>query len=184
MLPVDAAVAVGLAEARTEPLTTLFSLITELGDVWFCIFAASLICLFLYAARQKKYVPELFIISIGSALTVWGLKLLFALPRPVDPIALISIDSFSFPSGHAAAAATLYGFLIWMMVGAGKTDRTRTLLAGFFFFLIVLIGFSRLYLGVHYLTDVVAGYVVGFAWIAIGVALARHPYFMRFFARR
>jgi membrane-associated phospholipid phosphatase len=183
MLPVDAAVAVGLADARTAPLTTLFSLITELGDVWFCIFAASLICLFLYASRQKKYVPELFLISIGSALTVWGLKLLFAMPRPVDPIALISLDSFSFPSGHAAAAATLYGFLIWMMIGTGKTDRMRTFFAGIFFFVIVLIGFSRLYLGVHYLTDVIAGYVVGFGWVAIGVALARHPHFMRFFAR-
>ncbi|OHB20357.1 MAG: hypothetical protein A2854_01215 [Parcubacteria group bacterium RIFCSPHIGHO2_01_FULL_56_18] len=177
MLPVDAAVATGLMQARTEPFTAFFSLVTELGDVWFCIFAASLICLFLYASKQKRFVPELLLISIGSALTVWALKLLFALPRPTDPISLITLDSFSFPSGHAAAAATLYGFLLWMMLGTGKTDRMRTIFAGVFFTIIILVGLSRLYLGVHYLTDVLAGYVVGFAWVAIGIVLARSPYF-------
>lgn len=183
MLPVDVAVAVGLAEARTEPLTKLFSLITALGDVWFCIFAASLICLFLYASKQKRFVPELFIISLGSALTVWMMKLFFAMPRPTDPIALMTIDSFSFPSGHAAAAATLYGFLLWMMVGTGKIDRMRTLFAGIFFFIIVLVGFSRLYLGVHYLSDVIAGYIVGFAWVMIGISLARSKRFTRLVVR-
>ena len=181
MLPVDAAIAVGIAEARVEPLTAFFSVITELGDVWFCIFAASLICLFLFASRQKRFVPELLVISIGSALTVWAMKILFAVPRPMDPIALISIDSFAFPSGHAAAAATLYGFLLWMMLGTGKTDRMRALFASIFFAIIVLVGFSRLYLGVHYLTDVLAGYLVGFAWVAIGIVLARSPHFTRLF---
>lgn len=179
MLPVDAAVATGIAQARTEPFTAFFSLVTELGDVWFTIFAASLICVFLYTSWQKRFVPELLLISIGSALTVWGLKLLFALPRPTDPIALLALDSFSFPSGHAAAAATLYGFLLWMMLGTGKTDRIRTLFAGIFFALIILVGLSRLYLGVHYLTDVIAGYVVGFAWVAIGIVLSRSHLFRK-----
>lgn len=179
MLPVDAAVATGLAEARLEPFTTFFSLVTELGDVWFTIFAASLICLFLYASRQKRFVPELLLISIGSALSVWGLKLFFSIPRPADPIALMTLDSFSFPSGHAAAAATLYGFLLWMMLGTGRNGRTRAALAVLFFAIIILIGLSRLYLGVHYLSDVLAGYFVGFAWVAIGIALARSPRFTR-----
>jgi membrane-associated phospholipid phosphatase len=177
MFPFDTVIAGALAEARSEPLTFLFSHITRLGDVWFCIFAASLICLFLYASKEKRFVPELFIISIGSALTVWATKIFFAIPRPVDPIALMTLDSFSFPSGHAAAAATLYGFLLWMMVGTGKTDTVRVFFAGIFFALIILIGFSRLYLGVHYLSDVVAGYIVGFAWVAIGIALARTSLF-------
>lgn len=183
MLPFDAAVAAALAAGRADGLTAFFSMITNLGEVWFCIFAASLICLFLYASRQQKFVPELFVISIGSALTVWTLKLFFALPRPVDPIALMTVDSFSFPSGHSAAAATLYGFLLWMMLGTGKTDRLRTLFAGAFFAIIVLVGFSRLYLGVHYLSDVIAGYVVGFIWVTLGVALARTKRFTRLFAR-
>ena len=184
MLPVDAAIAVGIAEARVEPLTAFFAMITELGDVWFCIFAASLICLFLFASKQKRFVPELFFISIGSALSVWGMKILFAVPRPVDPIALVSIDSFAFPSGHAAAAATLYGFLLWMMLGTGKSDRVRILLSLLFFAIIVLVGFSRMYLGVHYLSDVLAGYLVGFAWVAIGIALARSAHFKKFFRDR
>lgn len=183
MFPLDLSVASSLAAARTETLISFFSIITNLGEVWFCIFAASLICLFLYASRQQKFVPELFVISLGSALCVWALKLFFALPRPTDPVALMTIDSFSFPSGHAAAAATLYGFLLWMMLGTGKTDRMRTLCAGIFFAIIVLVGFSRMYLGVHYLSDVIAGYVVGFVWVMIGVSLARSKKFTRFFAR-
>lgn len=173
MFPFDQLVAGMLADIRTPELTTLFSAVTHLGEVWFSIFAASLICLFLYASREKRYVPELFLIAIGSALTVWAMKIVFAIPRPIDPIALLTIDSFSFPSGHAAAAATLYGFLLWMMVGHGKIDRVRVLFAGIFFAIIVLVGFSRLYLGVHYLSDVVAGYLVGFVWVMIGVRLAR-----------
>lgn len=183
MFPFDAAVATSLAAARTDELVTFFGALTRLGDVWFCIFAASLICLFLYGAKQQRFVPELFVISIGSAATVWALKLFFAMPRPVEPIALMTIDSFSFPSGHAAAAATLYGFLLWMMLGTGKTDRIRSLFALIFFLIIVLVGFSRLYLGVHYLSDVVAGYFVGFIWVMIGISLARSKRFTRLFVR-
>jgi membrane-associated phospholipid phosphatase len=184
MFPLDAQIAASLAAARTDGLTSVFSTITNLGEVWFCIFAASLICLFLYASKQQKFVPELFLISLGSAATVWALKLFFAMPRPVDPIALVTIDSFSFPSGHAAAAATLYGFLLWMMLGTGTAGRTRTLFAGVFFLIIVFVGFSRLYLGVHYLSDVIAGYVIGFVWVMIGVSLARSMKFTRMFARK
>jgi membrane-associated phospholipid phosphatase len=183
MLPFDTAIAVRLADARTEHLTTFFSTVTNLGEVWFCLFAASLICLFLYASRQQRFVPELFIISLGSALTVWGLKLLFALPRPQDPIALVMIDSFSFPSGHAAAAATLYGFLIWMMIGTKKIDARRITFATLFFAIIIAVGLSRLYLGVHYLSDVIAGYLVGFVWVAIGTRLAHSRGFRRLFGR-
>lgn len=174
MFPIDATIAANLALGRTEALTVFFGAITHLGDVWFSIFAASLICFFLYTSGARRYVPELFVIAVGSALTVWVLKILFAMPRPLDPIALITIDSFSFPSGHAAAAATLYGFLIWIIVGAGKIDRVRMLVAAIFFSVIVLVGFSRLYLGVHYLSDVIAGYFVGFVWLGIGILLARH----------
>jgi membrane-associated phospholipid phosphatase len=183
MFPFDTVIAGALAEARTGPLTFFFSHVTRLGDVWFCIFAASLICLFLYVSKQKRFVPELFLNSIGSALTVWIMKIIFAIPRPVDPIALMTLDSFSFPSGHAAAAATLYGFLLWMMLGTGKTDTMRVFFAGIFFALIILVGFSRLYLGVHYVSDVVAGYIVGFTWVAIGIIIAKHPRFTKFFVR-
>lgn len=183
MFPFDRNVAASLAAARTDELVVFFASVTNLGEVWFCIFAASLICLFLYASRQQRFVPELFVISLGSALTVWALKIFFALPRPVDPVSLVTVDSFSFPSGHAAAAATLYGFLMWMMLGTGKTDRVRTLLAGIFLFTIVLVGFSRIYLGVHYVSDVIAGYFIGFLWVMIGVRLARNRRFTRLFAR-
>lgn len=181
MLTVDAAIATTLAQARTGPLTDFFLLVTELGDVWFCIFAASLICLFLYVTKQRRYVPELFIISIGSALSVWGLKLFFAIPRPIEPIALITVDSFSFPSGHAAAAATLYGFLIWMLVGTRTLNLARIMLSVVFFIVIVLVGLSRMYIGVHFLSDVLAGYVIGFTWVMMGIVLVQSRHFTRFF---
>lgn len=162
-----------IAEHRTESFTTFFSGVTELGDVWFCVFFAVLLAALLYGTKHSRYAAGLLLASIGSGCSVWALKLFFALPRPFDPIALISIDSFSFPSGHAAAAAALYGFIIYIVSKTIRTNWRGEALIAALGALIILIGFSRLYLGVHYLSDVVAGYIVGFVWARVGTYVSK-----------
>ncbi len=180
MLPFDAALEQSIAAARTPGLTSFFSFITNFGDVWFAVFAAGIIWALLSIQRRGRYTLELFLAVAGSGITVLILKHLFAEPRPLSPVALMTIDSFSFPSGHAAAAASLYGFLLWMSIGTGTITRARAVLAAACAALIVLIGFSRLYLGVHYFSDVIAGYLIGFAWVALGVQIARSRVLNRF----
>jgi undecaprenyl-diphosphatase len=91
------------------------------------------------------------------------LKDWFQRTRPAPVGALIPAQAFSFPSGHAMVAAAFYlfvGYLAWRLL----PGRWRIVCAVGLVLIAFLIGLSRLYLGVHYLTDVVAGYIAGFAW--------------------
>lgn len=102
----------------------------------------------------------------GMALNML-LKLAFARQRPVFDDPLLHLATFSFPSGHAAYSTMLYGLLAAYV--AHRVDRWRWRLASVLACaaLIGLIAFSRLYLGAHYLTDVVAGILEGVAWLAL-----------------
>ena len=122
--------------------------------------------------------------AVGLLLTVVGAQLLNDVlkdwfhrtrPAPVD-VVLIPSQAFSFPSGHAMVSAAFYlfvGYLAWRILAG----RWRFVSAALLVLLAFLIGLSRLYLGVHYLTDVIAGYVAGIAWtdaVIIGGWLLAH----------
>lgn len=174
MLPFDTAFAMSIADDRSPAPIAFFSLVTKFGDVAVVIAISILACLFFIRTRHRAYVPTLIFISLGSALSVAALKVYFAIARPESPIALMTLDSFSFPSGHSAAAVTLYGFMLYLAVGVGHMSVFRKFAALVLAILIILIGVSRLYLGVHYPSDIIGGYFVGFLWLAIGMWLTRH----------
>jgi undecaprenyl-diphosphatase len=102
----------------------------------------------------------------GMVLNVM-LKLYFARQRPEFDEPLLHLATYSFPSGHAAYSTMLYGLLAAYV--AHRVDRWRWRLASVLMCaaIIVLIAFSRLYLGAHYLTDVVAGVLEAVAWLAL-----------------
>ncbi|HLH22208.1 MAG TPA: phosphatase PAP2 family protein [Chloroflexota bacterium] len=108
--------------------------------------------------------------AVGLVLVTGGAQLLndvlkgeFHRVRPAPVLGMIPVQAFSFPSGHAMVSAAFYGFLAYLswrvLRGWWRTASTLALLA-----LVLAIGLSRLYLGVHYLTDVLAGYLAGFVW--------------------
>jgi undecaprenyl-diphosphatase len=91
------------------------------------------------------------------------LKLAFHRPRP--ELAYLDLSTYSFPSGHAAGSAAVYGalaFLLGRRLGRGG----RIACAAVFVALVCVIGFTRLYLEVHYLSDVLAGFSIGITWLA------------------
>ncbi|MFZ1586333.1 MAG: phosphatase PAP2 family protein, partial [Saprospiraceae bacterium] len=77
--------------------------------------------------------------------------------------------SYSFPSGHSMAAVAFYGMIFYLIIRNNLSHRLFWFVAGIVF--ILLIGFSRIYLGVHFLTDVLAGYVLGLLWLLLGLSI-------------
>lgn len=128
---------------------------------------------FLIRKQTKKILP-LFISIGGTALTIFLLKNIFGKARPADEAFYLE-KSFSFPSGHAAISIALYGFLfltIWRHDKHHLKNKTLILLG----LLIFLVGLSRLYLGVHYFSDVLAGYLVGLIWLWLSVAFSKSKF--------
>jgi undecaprenyl-diphosphatase len=85
------------------------------------------------------------------------------------------IDSTSFPSGHAVAALAMYGAIAWIVATRVDNAAAKFGIAAAAIILIFLVGMSRAYIGVHYPTDVVAGFVAAFIWTAVVMSLDRRP---------
>ncbi|HPF24441.1 MAG TPA: phosphatase PAP2 family protein [Hyphomonas sp.] len=171
---IDHAVDNLIASFRGGPLYPFMLAITALGDGLFLTLAAVVtIASFLFTgARWRAFCYTL--VFVALPLTVHGLKILIMRDRPTD-IPYTGIDVFSFPSSHAANAALIYGAI------AGLTFVTlrgpfRIVLTGAFLLLPLMIGLSRLYLGAHWLSDVLAGYAIaGLFLVILAVTVAKHP---------
>jgi membrane-associated phospholipid phosphatase len=145
--------------------------ITHIGDpeVASCGIGASLIWLWW---KHRRAEAKMFAIAVlGAVILNQGLKLFFAKPRPTLWPHLITETSFSFPSGHALGALVAYGFLAYIL--ASQFQRASVAIYGGAIALIAAIGFSRLYLGVHWPTDIISGYGVGFLWLMTCITLLK-----------
>jgi len=171
--PFDQGVDVFLYHTRTPLLVHLFSLITFLGSGSVIIVFAVLIAIGLWFSRYRRFLTGFLVTLVGAEATSYILKILIARPRPLAPLPLTIDPSFSYPSGHATAAMALYGFLIYLIYRMPLSEGRKKLFVTLLVLLILLIGFSRLYLGMHFPTDVIGGYLVSLLWIMIGASLYR-----------
>jgi undecaprenyl-diphosphatase len=103
-------------------------------------------------------------VLLSSLLLMSLLKRLIQRQRPPDPL-VDGITNFSFPSGHAFMGVAFYGLLIWYTSVCISNKWLRRIVILFLLFIIAAIGFSRIYLRVHYATDVIAGVCIGFVWL-------------------
>lgn len=110
----------------------------------------------------------------GFALTVYGgmllnfwLKGIFQRSRPRFEDPLLTLNTYSFPSGHTMAATVFYGVLVAIVISQSRSWFSRVLAILAAVFMVALVGFSRIYLGVHYLSDVLGAMVEGAAWLAL-----------------
>ena len=161
-----------LAVFRSAKMIKLFLWITLLGK-WqvILIFTVAAIVI-LYLWKKKSYIFPLLLSIVGSeAFTVIGK---FILHRARPNVAIYPEYSFSFPSGHATIAVAFYGFVTYILIRNVKQWKSKinAFFIGFIF--IVLIGFSRLYLGVHYVSDVWGGYLVGTIWLIIAISISEY----------
>ena len=147
-----------------------FLAVSELGTIW--TLAGLTICSFLLLLyfRRIAYAAGLLASSSLAGLTVLLLKPHIGLARPDGYYQAYLESGMSFPSGHATGSTAFYGFLAYIALREMRTDRGR-IVAGLLFLLIFLICLSRLYLGVHYLSDVLAGIALGALCDFVGIAV-------------
>lgn len=152
-------------------LDRLMAAITQLGNPSIVIPLTFIIFGLLWYFRQRQAAKIFGLNCLGGAILSTGLKLTFSKTRPQLWSSQVTETSFSYPSGHALGSVVLYGFLAYLL--ANYFPKLGKLIYGGAGLLIMLIGFSRLYLGVHWPTDVIAGYSVGFLWVITCIALLR-----------
>lgn len=152
--------------------------VTSLGSGLVVAMTVAISSVFLWVTRHRYSVALLWVALLGSGLITRTLKTIFDRPRPdVFPWQAHYVDHGSFPSGHATTSMVVYLTLAYLVGRLADTRRLRALTLLVAAVLIALIGLSRLYLGVHYPSDVIAGYAVGFAWAtfcALGIEAVRY----------
>jgi undecaprenyl-diphosphatase len=155
----------------SERNNEIMEVFTFLGTHQFLIPAnLSLIAYFLFFKKHKWYSIKIPAIALSSLGLMFLLKDLFDRERPSVPL-LFHAKGLSFPSGHALMSVTFYGLLIYMIFKGVKNGPLRWTLISLLIILILIIGMSRVYLRVHYATDVIAGYCIGFLWLVFTVWL-------------
>ncbi len=146
----------------------IFSVLTQLGNWQFIVPAFLIILFFIYKKYHSFVRPFIFTVLSAEFVTFIG-KLMIQRIRP-EGGALVMLD-FSFPSGHSTIAVTMYGFLAYLIIRQLKEKTAKIAVILGAIFIILLIGFSRLYLGVHYVSDILAGYLVGTLALITGISL-------------
>lgn len=164
---VDPVAAADVLGRRTAALTTLAHVLSFVGSELVVGALASAVLVALVARRQVASAATFAIGIGGSAFLTVSLKLLVARPRPGQVDRLGAVDaSYSFPSGHTLNSAVFLALTVWLLWSvASATARGALVVAAVV--LTVAIGASRVYLGYHWLTDVVASGVVAVAWLSI-----------------
>jgi undecaprenyl-diphosphatase len=153
-------------------LTVLFLIITGFGKSVVAALLVLLAALLVWKYKRKIYLTSLFISVGGASSMVELIKHLVARPRP-EFIAIYHETGFSFPSGHAMFSAVFGGWIIFLIWHEAKQWATKVNVLFACVSMMVLVSFSRLYLGVHYPSDVVTGFLIGLIWLGIGTGVQK-----------
>lgn len=172
---IDEHVNILLYSFRTLSSISFFIWITMFGEISVIIVFALMVSLILWLFRQRWQILTLWFTIFASEGCTYIMKILFHRSRPLNAVFLE--DSYSFPSGHATIAVAFYGFLTYLLIGKIKKRKYRVLIILCSFIIILAIGFSRLYLGVHYFSDVLVGYVVGLLGLIMGISITEWKLF-------
>lgn len=178
----DDAVLQWVGAHRVPILEQIFVEITALGTAVVVIAVVGIAALFLSLTHHRWSAVLLLVSTIGGILLNTALKLGFNRPRPQLIEWGTHAVTTSFPSGHAMSASIVYGTVAWLAARLAEKRRTQILVLVVALVLIILISASRVYLGVHYPSDVLAGTLVGLAWA--GFCMASLEAFLLYARRR
>lgn len=150
---------------RSPALTDYFVFVTDVGDVkgYLVILLITIILSFL-VFKKWKYVWQITLVLLLATLSNMMLKRFIDRARP-DIEHLVSVKTLSFPSGHAMSSMAFYGFLIYLVYKIKLNKILKSFLVLLLTTLILSIGISRIYLGVHFPSDVAGGWIAGLIWV-------------------
>lgn len=159
---------------RSDWLTLAFRIITSLGSVTFIVTADLLITA---AGVWRKYKGSdllmLNLANISGVTLMQVLKMFFGRERPPLPW-FANASGFSFPSGHTLMTTIFYSFILYLIIRNHYNSKFRRWLIPGLGLLPVLVGISRVYLGVHYVSDVLGGLALGVAWVGLWMIVREH----------
>lgn len=166
----DNLIVLQMDQLRTPFLDSLFSFLTNFGSGYFIIGVFLILAIFLVKQRKRKATAAVLLTLVGSEFFIYLFKDFFARPRPFG--CLSGKDCFSFPSGHATIAFYFYGLLFYLLIRFIKLKKTTFWILGLILgFLILLVAISRIYLGYHYPTDIMGGFLLGGIFLLIAAIL-------------
>ena len=152
----------GLRHPSTD---TFFAAVTYFGSGPVLLMLGAVVVLWLLLNNRDFSAALLVAGTAGGELLVFILKAIFRRPRPVPIFPGLSVLGTSFPSAHAFAAFVFYGLVVYMLLGSVRNLQKRFYLVLGGSFVAMLIGFSRIYLGVHWLSDVLGGFALAGLWL-------------------
>lgn len=145
---------------RCNGLTYFFKFVTFFAGVKFIIFVC-ILSFILYYYKRYKYCLWLLIIIVFSTLLNLFVKFIVGRDRPLMLYWLVEESNYSFPSGHSMTAMVFYGFVCYLINRCKIDKKYKVIVNCLLYCLVLLVGLSRIYLGVHYFSDVIGGYLYG-----------------------
>jgi membrane-associated phospholipid phosphatase len=161
----DVRFAIWLHDHASHPLVRVFDVVTLAGNALVLVVAVAVAGIILLRRTRPNEAAVIALAFGGAALVNGLLKLAFHRPRP--ELAFVQLDTYSFPSGHAAVSTATFTTIAYLLGRRYRSLPARALITFGAVAAILLVGFSRLYLGAHYLSDVLAGISFGLAWASL-----------------
>lgn len=154
----------------SSQLTRIMEVITYGASGTFLKISYGLLVIGYLVKKNWKRSVEIAVVGLGGFVVNYILKLSFQRLRPPNPL-IEPLHNFSFPSGHATSGFIFYGLLLYLIWKTKIHNSLKYIFGSILVFLALVIGFSRIYLRLHYLSDVVAGFCVGIAWLSLSIWL-------------
>tara|TARA_R110000868_G_scaffold71637_3_gene209549 strand:- start:504 stop:1232 length:729 start_codon:yes stop_codon:yes gene_type:complete len=167
----DTAITDYVISYRNPGLTSYFKFMTNIGDVYgYLIVLAVFLLVSLLVFKRWKYVVQATLVLALATISNMMLKRFIDRARPSIEH-LVSVETLSYPSGHAMSAMAFYGFLIFLVTKFNINKVMKYVLILVLITLILSIGISRIYLGVHFPSDIAGGFIAGLIWVVFCVLL-------------
>jgi len=168
IVELDTSISQYFFDRRTKEVAVPIFYFSKIGSFPFVIGIASVTALLLLYLKKYVYILALVVSLGGTALTIYFSKPHYQRARP-DLFKYYDASSFSFPSGHSIIAVAFFGLLFYFLIRNIKRHIGYSLTGALIF--INFIGFTRIYLGVHYFTDVIAGFALGAMWLMLAISI-------------